>query len=90
MVALVVVADARVLADDRGGFVDVVGVDLGGDERRRVAERARVEDRRELAQHAGVLDLRDAVAHLGLADAEPLAEHRVRAGPRAGSPTAPR
>ena len=57
MVALVVVADARVLADDRGGLVDVVGVDLRRDERRRVAERARVEDRRELAQHAGVLHL---------------------------------
>ena len=80
MVALVVVADAGVRADDRGGFVDVVGVDLGRDERRRVAERTRVEDRRELAQHAGVLDLGDALAHLGLGHAEPLAEHGVRPG----------
>ena len=57
VVALVVVADAGMLADDRGGVVDAIGVDLGGDECRRVPERPRVEDRRQLAQHAEVLDL---------------------------------
>ena len=77
MVALVVVAHARVPADDLGRFVDVVGVDLGRDERGGVAERAGVEDGGELAQHAVGLDLRDALAHLGLADAEALAERRV-------------
>ena len=56
MVALVVVADAGVRADDRGRLVDAVGVDLGRDERRGVAERTGVEDGRELPQHAGVLD----------------------------------
>jgi hypothetical protein len=33
VVALVVVADAGVLADHRGGVVDAFGVDLGRDER---------------------------------------------------------
>ena len=77
MVALVVVAHAGMPADDLGRLVDVVRVDLGGDERGRVAERAGVEDGGELAEHAGVLHLRDALAHLRLADAEPLAQRAV-------------
>ena len=80
MVALVVVAHARVLADHRGRFVDVVGIDLGRDQRGRVAERAGVEDRRQLAQHPVLLDLRDAGAHGGLVDPQALGQHRVRAG----------
>ena len=78
MVALVVVADARVRADHRGGLVDAVGVDLRGDERRAVAERPGVEDRRQLAQHAELLHLGDPRAHLGFGDAEALAERRER------------
>ena len=74
-------------ADHRGGLVDAIGVDLGGDERRAVSERPGVEDRRELAEHAGLLHVGDALADLGLGDAEPLAEDRERTGDRAGSPT---
>ena len=78
VVALVVVADAGVRVDHRGGLVDAVGVDLRGDERRSVAERPRVEDRRELAQHAQLLDVRNRGTGVGLAEAETLAEHCVR------------
>ena len=87
VVALVVVADARVLADDRGGVVDPVGIDLRRDQRRAVSERPRVEDRRELAQHAELLDARDACAHLGLVAAQPVRERERTDAARAGSPT---
>ena len=80
VVALVVVAHAGVFADHRGGFVDVVGVDLRRDERRRVAERTRVEDRRQLAQHAVLLHLRDAGPHRRFVDAEAFGEDRERPG----------
>ena len=80
VVALVVVAHAGVGADDRRGFVDPVGVDLGRDERRAVAEGPRVEDRRQLAQHAELLDPRDPVADFGLGETEALAERGVRPG----------
>ena len=54
MVAQVVVGDAGVGVDDLRGAVRVVGVDLGGDEHRRVAERPGVEDRRDLADDPAV------------------------------------
>ena len=44
----------------------LLGVDLGGDEHRRVAERARVEDRRDLADDALVEQVLDALEHLVL------------------------
>ena len=80
VVALVVVAHARVLADHRGGFVDAVGVDLRGDERGLVAERARVEDRRELPEHARGLRGAQPFHHVGLGDPEPLAQCGERRG----------
>ena len=49
MGAQVVVGDARVGVDDRRGAMRVLGVDLGCDQHRLVAERAGVEDRRDLA-----------------------------------------
>ena len=54
VVAQVVVRHARVRVDDLRGPVRVVGVDLGRDQHRLVAERARVEDRRDLADDAVV------------------------------------
>ena len=47
--AQVVVGDAGVGVDDPGGALGVLGVDLGGDQHRRIAERPGVEDRRDLA-----------------------------------------
>ena len=79
MVALVVVADTRVCADDGGSLVDPVGVDLRGDQRRAVSERPGVEDRRELAQHAALLHARHPSAHVCFFDAQSLREHGVRA-----------
>ncbi len=64
VVAQVVVRDAGVRVDDLRGAVRVLGVDLGGDEHRRVAERARVEDRRDLADDALVEQPLDARHHL--------------------------
>jgi hypothetical protein len=49
VVAQVVVADAGVRVDGLRGAPRVLGVDLGGDEHRAVAERPRVVDRRDLA-----------------------------------------
>ena len=80
MVALVVVADARVRADDRRRVVDPVGVDLGRDERRAVPEGAGVEDRRQLAEHPELLHARRSVTDLLLGEPESLAEHRERPG----------
>ncbi len=50
--AQVVVGDARVGVDDLRRAVRVLGVDLGGDEHRLVAERPGVEDRGDLADDA--------------------------------------
>ena len=66
MVALVVVADSGVSADDRGCVVNSSGVDLGGDQARGVAECSRVEYRRKLAQHALTLHLVHPLHDLGL------------------------
>ena len=52
--AQVVVGDAGMGVDDLGRPVRVLGVDLGGDEHRGVAERAGVEDRRDLADDPAV------------------------------------
>ncbi len=49
VVAQVVVRDAGVGVDDLRGAPGVLGVDLGGDQHRGVAQRARVVDRRDLA-----------------------------------------
>ena len=43
---------AGVGVDDLGGAVGVLGIDLGGDQHRRVAECPRVEDRGDLADDA--------------------------------------
>jgi hypothetical protein len=48
------VRDAGVRVDDLRRAVRDLRVDLGGDEHRAVAERARVEDRRDLADDAAV------------------------------------
>ena len=78
VVALVVVADARVCADDGGSLVDPIGVDLRGDQRRAVSERPGVEDRRELAQHPELLHAPHACAHFRFVAAQSLREHGVR------------
>jgi len=62
------VGDARVGVDDLGGPVGVLGVDLGGDQHRGVAQRARVEDRRDLADDAPVEQPLDALEHLASGD----------------------
>ena len=67
VVAQVVVRDAGVCVDHLRGAVRVLGVDLGGDEHRGVAERARVEDRRDLADDALVEQALHAAHHLRLA-----------------------
>ena len=74
MVALVVVADAGVRADHRGGLVDAVGVDLA---RRRAPSRSRARGCRRSpragAARRASFTLAMRVPHLGLGDAEPLA-----------------
>ena len=80
VVALVVVAHAGVGADHRGRLVDAVGIDLRGDERRAVAERAGVEDRRELTQHAELLDAGDTRAHRRFVETQALTEGGVGPG----------
>ena len=52
MIAQIVVGDAGVLIDRLRGAMWMLGIDLGRDEHRGVAERARVEDRRDLADDA--------------------------------------
>ena len=52
VVAQVVVRHAGVLVDDLGRAPGVLGIDLGRDQHRAVAEHARVEDRRDLADDA--------------------------------------
>ena len=69
VVAQVVVGDARVGVDELRGAVRVLRVDLGGDQHRGVAERARVEDRRDLADDAAVEQALDALHDLVLGDA---------------------
>ena len=59
--------------------VRVRGIDLGGDEHRRVAERARVEDRRDLADDPLVEQVLDALEDLVLAQPGELGDARVRA-----------
>ena len=54
--------------DDVGGAPRVLGVDLGGDEHRGVAERAGVEDRRDLADDPLVEQPRDRGHRLLLGD----------------------
>jgi hypothetical protein len=68
VVAQVVVADAGVRVDDLRGAPWVLGVDLGGDQHRPVAERARVVDRRDLADDPLVDELLDAREHALLGD----------------------
>ena len=69
VVAQVVVRDAGVRVDDVGRPPRVLGIDLGRDQHRRVAERAGVEDRRDLADDPLVEQVLDAGDHLLLGDA---------------------
>ena len=85
VVAQVVVADAGMRVDDLRGAPGVLGIDLGGDEHRAVAERARVEDRRDLADDALVEQALDAAQDLVLGDAGLGRDGGVRARLRAGS-----
>ena len=80
VVAQVVVRDAGVRVDDSRRAVRVLGVDLGGDEHRAVAERARVEDRRDLADDALVQQVLDARHRLVLGDPGQLGDARVGRG----------
>ena len=66
VVAQVVVRDARMGVDDLRRLPRVLGVDLGRDEHRGVAERARVVDRRDLADDALVEQALHAREHLRL------------------------
>ena len=66
VVAQVVVRDARVRVDELRRAVRVRRIDLGRDEHRGVAERARVEDRRDLADDPLVEQVLDALEHLVL------------------------
>ena len=79
VVAQVVVRDAGVRVDDLGRAPRVLGVDLGGDEHRLVAERARVEDRRDLADDALLDQLAHAREDRLLLDAEQRGDLGVRA-----------
>ena len=68
VVSQVVVRDPGMLVDDVGGAPRVLGVDLGGDEHRGVAERARVEDRGYLADDALVEKALDSFHRLDFFD----------------------
>src|ERR1019366_2472488 len=68
VVAQVVVRHARVRVDHVGRPPGIVGIDLGGDQHRRVAQRAGVEDRRDLADDALVEQTLNAVHYLLLGD----------------------
>ena len=78
VVAQVVVADPGVRVDDLRGAPGVLGVDLGRDEHRAVAERAGVEDRSDLADDPLVGELLDAREHLLLGHLERARDRRVR------------
>jgi hypothetical protein len=80
VVAQVVVRDARVRVDELGGAVGMLGIDLGGDEHRLVAERAGVEDRRDLADDPLVEQVLDALEHLGLGERGQLGDPGERLG----------
>ncbi len=66
VVAQVVVGYAGVGVDDLCGAVGILRIDLGRDQHRGVAERARVEDRRDLADDALVKQVLHARHHLAL------------------------
>ena len=87
--AQVVVGDAGVRVDDLRGALRVLGVDLGRDQHRLVAERAGVEDRRDLADDPLVEQALGAGHHL-VERAAPAsaATERERLAGRAGSSTA--
>ena len=78
VVAQVVVRDPGVRVDHVGGAPRVLGIDLGGDEHRRVAERARVEDRCDLADDPLVEQAAYAVHHVRFRDARLLCHVLVR------------
>jgi hypothetical protein len=80
VVAQVVVAHARVRVDDPRRAPRVLGVDLGRDEHRAVAQRAGVEDRRDLPDDALLDELVDRAQHALLGDLEGRRDGRV--GPR--------
>ena len=80
VVAQVVVAHAGVGVDHVGGAPRVVGVNLGGDEHRGVAECARVEDRRDLTDDPLVDQASNATQDLVLADAGLLGDVAVGPG----------
>jgi hypothetical protein len=79
VVAQVVVGDARVRVDELRGAMRVRGIDLGGDEHRLVAERARIEDRRDLADDPLVEEVPDALQHLFLRQPRELGDPGERA-----------
>jgi len=83
MTTQVIVADAGMLADDRGGFVHAGRVDAGGDETGFVAEAAGVEDGADLTDDFGGLEILDAVENFLFANPEllgKLAEGTFRDG----------
>ena len=78
VVAQVVVRDARVFVDDLSRTMGVLGVDLGRNQHRGVAQRARVEDRRDLADDALVEQMPHARHRLLLGDPAQLGHVRIR------------
>jgi hypothetical protein len=79
VIAQVVVRHAGVRVDELRRTVRVGRVDLRGDEHRRVAERAGVEDRRDLADDPLVEQARDAGQNLRLGQPRALGDQGERA-----------
>ena len=77
--AQVIVADAGMLADDRGSFVHARRVDAGGNETGFIAETAGVEDGADLTNDFGGLEILDAVENFLFANAELVLQFGERA-----------